>query len=457
MKQAHLLRPRLSALLFVLTLFSSHACSQSNFFEPLDVQVDSNDEQQLGLLGWLVEEVSYGLQDPGAGFARTEAGINKIETRLYLQFDKEIGNGWGFRLSGNFFHDEVYRLVDEPDYSRAEVSEHRNRYQIRDFYLEHETESDLYFKIGNQIIAWGQAEYLRVTDLINIENRYTLGQQDLEDLRLQVPALLSSYPLGDWQLQGVVTVRAGMHQLAPERDEFDPFIGLRQSGVRPEILDSDKEHEVFLRLARQSSAGDLQFIAGEFNDNMPTGIGVRPGILAPVMRFQQQRVRAAGLSANRVSGPWLAFAEAGLHKGRTLQPAIGTLAAISNSWESRDQWLGAIGLEYSGVENLLLSVEIDTIHTRQDTAGLMVDRNQTGYGARFLWTALNERLQILGVWNELPDATGQVTRLSASYDWSDAISLGALWVNYRSQTASIYSLYRHNDVLQLQLRFNFQY
>ena len=452
----HLLLP----LAAIATLFAQQGLPQSNFFEPLDVQVEASSEDRIGLLGWLVEEVSFGLQDPGAGFAREQSGVAKIETRLFLQYDTELADEWNFRISGNIYHDEVYRAYDSRNYSATEINVHRNRYQIRDFYLEHESDNGFYFKLGNQIIAWGQAEYLRVTDLVNTEDQFTFAQQDLEDLRLQVPAALASFPVGQWQWEGVITWDAGLNQLAPERDEFDPYIALRQAGIQPAILESAREHEIFVRASRQSSQGDLQFVAGEFNNNIPGGIGTtqtQDAIQAPVFLYQAARNRAVGVAGNRVLGSWIAFAEAGLHTNRALQPAPMTAAAMNNNWESRDQWLGVLGLEYSGFENLLLSVEIDSMHTRAHTTDLWTDANQTGFGARFYWTALNERLQVSGVWNELPDAVGQVARLSGNYDWSDSLSFGLLWVGYKSKPDSVFALYDQNDVLQLQLRYNFQY
>ena len=75
---------------------------------------------------------------------------------------------------------------------------------------------------------------------------------------------------------------------------------------------------------------------------------------------------------------------------------------------------------------------------------------------RAYWTALNERLQVLGVWNNLSDNEGEVARLSMEYNYSDNLDFGLLWVAYDSNNDSIFYEYRNNDVLQLQLRNNFQ-
>jgi hypothetical protein len=69
---------------------------------------------------------------------------------------------------------------------------------------------------------------------------------------------------------------------------------------------------------------------------------------------------------------------------------------------------------------------------------------------------LNERLQVLAVWNEFSGDEGSVSRVSVDYNWSDKLDLGLLWVDYSSERESLFYYYRNNDVLQLQLRYNFQ-
>ena len=69
---------------------------------------------------------------------------------------------------------------------------------------------------------------------------------------------------------------------------------------------------------------------------------------------------------------------------------------------------------------------------------------------------MNERLQILAVVNELAENQGRVARATVSYDWSDSVNLGLMWVDYSAPASSLVNQFRHNDVLQLQLRYGFQ-
>ena len=186
-----------------------------------------------------------GNRTPGAALQPQGRDLNKIETSLFAQLDSSLGQDFTFRISGKVYHDEVYRLNEGVDYTSDETNEFRNRFEVRDFYVEKQFDNGFYFKLGNQILAWGLAEYSRVTDLINTEDQYTFAQQDLEDIRLQVPAALLSYTAGDWTFDGVITHRANKNYTAPIGDEFDQFVALRSAGIRVERDGPEDEQEYF--------------------------------------------------------------------------------------------------------------------------------------------------------------------------------------------------------------------
>ena len=87
---------------------------------------------------------------------------------------------------------------------------------------------------------------------------------------------------------------------------------------------------------------------------------------------------------------------------------------------------------------------------------MYADKHQHSLGARLYWTALNEKLTLVAVRNELANEAGQVSRVSVDYKWSDNIELGMLWVDYGSDRDSIFYNFRNNDIVQIHLRYNFQ-
>lgn len=439
-------------------LHSSHLLAQDDFFDSLSVDVssDSGSDRGFTLLGWIDQKVGYGLESPGPLFSRSESELSRFETSLFAQLDLDIGEHSQFRVSARAYHDEVYRLQNDTTFSADEINEFRNRYEVRDLYLEREFDNGVYVKLGNQILAWGMTEYLRVTDLINIEDHYTFGQQDLEDLRLQVPALLTSVRAGGWNLDAVITYKAGYDNVAPTRDEFDQFVGFRTPNRLFLEADPKRDYEVFMRASSRHNNGDLQIVAGEFNDNALSVARTSTVGTSEQVVLSQNRMRALGVAANWVEGAWLVFGETGFHANKAMRPNDPGAFLAPGGWDRKDQVLGALGVEYSGFRNLLLTAELDSVYTQNNDAALYGDALQSSFGLRAYWTALNERLQIVAVINELAEQSGRIGRVSMEYDWSDNLSLGLLWVNYSAPENSYVNIFSHNDVLQLQVTYNFQ-
>lgn len=447
------------SLLAILTTMS--ATGQDGFFGNLDIDLDNtaadgDSLEGFSLLGWVEQKVAYGLEAPGPAFARQERELNRVETSAYLQLDRQLGDRGRFRLSGKAYHDEIYRLNDSTPFTFAEINEHRNRFEIRDFYVEQELDNGVYIKAGHQILAWGMSEYLRVTDLINVENQYQLGQQDLEDLRLQVPAVLASASAGGWNWDAVFTYHAGRDDIAPQRDEFDLFAPLYEAGGTISIRRPERDYEFFLRAATQYDSGDIQIVAGEFNDNALALERVTVIDDQPVATLFQNRMRALGVAANYVSGSWLLFGELGWHANRVARPTERSVAFTADGWVKKDQLLGVLGIEYSGLRNLLLAAELDGQRIRDNEPFGYGDGKLLSLGLRARWTAMNERLQVLAVINELAEDQGRVARVSMGYDWSDSFNLGLMWVGYSAPDNSLVNPFQHNDVLQLQIRYSFQ-
>lgn len=445
-----------AACLFAI---ASHSFAQDDFFSSVNIEIPrtANENRPYSLYGWITQKVGYGLESPGSPFSRKDSELSRVETSLFAQFDTAVTDSVNLRFSGKAYRDLVYSLNDNAKFSADETNKFRSRFEVKDLYLERQFANGVYLKIGNQIFAWGLSEYTRITDLINTEDQFTFGQQDLEDIRLQVPATLLSFNLNDWRLEGVFTYRAGRNDTAPAQDEFDQFLRLREAGFILTRQQPDNQYEAFLRASTHWSRGDIQFVAGEFNDNNLSVAQIDAiKTVNPELHFAQNRMRAMGVAGNWVNGSWVLFGELGIHKDRAVRPASDAFFQQTQGWQQKDQTLTAIGLEYNGFRNLVLTVELDNTHTNDHDEFMSDARDNTSFGTRAYWTALNERLELLAVWNVLIDADTQIGRLSLNYNWSDRLSLGLLWMNYGSDRRSQFYDFRNNDVVQMQLQYNFQ-
>ncbi|MEX0618097.1 MAG: DUF1302 family protein [Pseudohongiellaceae bacterium] len=430
-----------------------------DFFGTLDIDIDTatTEAGDVSVLGWITEKFAYGIEEPPPFFSRSEREPVKLETSLFAQLDWRLGENTGLRLSAKAWYDAIYQLNDDTPYTRAERNRFGDRAEIRDFYLERDFGNGFYTRVGNQIVSWGMSEYLRITDLVNTEDQFTFGQQDLEDIRLPVPALLTTLSRGEWVYDAVVTTHAGRNDTAPAGDEFDQFPYL--VGRQVERPAPENQLEYFLRASTHYSRGDIALVVADFNDNGLSGMGLSSqagsGTGNPVFTLKQERTQAAGISANRVDGPWLVFGEAGLHFNRPVLPATPELLQLA-PWTEKDQLLAALGIEYNGFRNLIITLEADSVYTRDHDETVQAQKQESSFGARLYWTSLNERLQTLAVWNRLGENRGYITRLSLDYEWSDTLGLGLMWVDYHGDRDSVLYNYRNNDMVQLQMRYSFQ-
>ena len=133
-------------------------------------------------------------------------------------------------------------------------------------------------------------------------------------------------------------------------------------------------------------------------------------------------------------------------------PSVDETFSLFNGWNEKDQLLGVLGVEYNGFYNTIISLEADSIQTRDYSDNLLVDKNQHSFGTRVYWTGWNDRLEFLSVFNKLADNQGYVTRVSMEYDWTDSLNFGLLWVDYSAEENSNYYNYRNNDMLQSPLQ-----
>lgn len=442
--------------------------AQDDFFDTIETDVATavgRKDNAVSMIAWLTEKIGYGLESPSPLFSRHDAELNRVETSLFAQVDGRVNESTSFRISGKAYYDAIYQLNDDTDYSKDERDKFETRFELKDFYIETPFENGFYLKVGNQLVVWGQSEYLRVTDLINSEDQYTFGQQDLEDIRLQLPAVLATIPWKSWSFDGVITYDAGRDNISPARDEFDQFVFQNQDGSSSsyqvpvlEREDSENESEIFFRASTHFENGDFELIAGEFNDNALSVTEVDGSQLFPThVVYSQNRMRAVGLSANWARGSWLFFGELGMHFDKAVRPVRDTLNNVVEPWDQKDQRLSVVGIEYNGFRNAIITLEANNTYTHEYDEFMLADENQSGFGARLYWTALNDRLEVLAVWNKLADNASNLGRLSVNYNWTDSFQLGLLWVDYHSENESPFYPYRNNDVMELQFRYSFQY
>ncbi|WP_111640799.1 DUF1302 family protein [Marinimicrobium alkaliphilum] len=400
--------------------------------------------------GWLNQRIGYGYRAPAAPVARDGADLTRVETEVYSQWDWRRGP-WRARLSGTLTQDWLpdmnsAGLWSGYDFTDEQSSQRRWRAEISDSYLSWES-GDWWLLGGYQTLAWGEAESLRVTDVLSRRDQRWPGQEELDDLRQPVPAVRATW---GGRLDLVLLPETPPDRLPAAGDEFDPYLAWRDADTP--TLHMRRRHDVgwALRWQTQRPGWDMQWLLAEVNsvDRYPH-VQRQEGD-ETVIELAPWRQQVAGLALQTTRGAWVLRTEQALHRKLPLMPEDPT-----GRWPEHDQWRAMVSAEYAGIRDLTLTLELSESYTRDHSAELAQDQWQTGASARVHYTLLNERLALTGQAVRLPGGEGEVLRLSADWTLSDRLSLGASLVDYSARAASdqLYP-YRHNDTLLLSVQWN---
>jgi hypothetical protein len=454
-------------LLFGLLYLATPVCFawQEDFFVDIeldasaDAEIDKNldaKSHNLSFDGWFKQVISYGIDDPNEAFSRNQSGLNKIESSFQLQTDWKISDGLTSRAELRLVHDAIYQFKNEYSVSIEERQRYEDRVEVKDLFFDFSLSENLYLRMGNQIVAWGQAESITVTDVVSRKDLRTYGQNDLEDTRLQVPAFKLSYYLDKMLIESVVTYRADSDELAPSMNEFDAYISLRHPDIN--ITKNQEKHpfEFFFRVKRNFSGGDWSFVLADANANDLSVERIITSGSQRVLEFGQKRFQMIGGSTSWVDGFWIWKAELAMHFKRSLAPNTENYFSTTDGWERCQQLRSMFGLEYVGWGDASIFFEVDSIQTKGNVNSLSVDKSQVGFSSRIFWQDLNTGWTLQADWSRLVGNNGDILRFSGDYKLNDSNSIGALLVAYESSDSNMFlENYKNNDAIQFHWRYGF--
>ena len=448
-------------LLFSVLVICSKSVADDMFFDDVDVDDNSIDlsasDKKFKAIGSITQRISYGLDAPGQPFSRDGSGMNQLKTVGFTQFDWKPTGDTVARLSVKASLEAIYKLEGEDNYNDNELDEHQERIELRDAFIETQLNDNWYIKVGNQIVAWGQAEDLRINDLINTQDQITIGQQNLEDIRLPVPAIQSTHIVGSWIYKAVATFRAGSDELASNFSEFDTLIRLRESDISIHFLSPKQKLEYFFRASTQIKNGDISFVASDVNSNSYyTHQTNRENAEVHSIDLYQDRFQAVGVDGAMTQGSWLYFGELGVHFDKQLFLRKNRLFHHADGWLETDQLLSAFGFGYSGGKNLSVASELNYTNVLNHRENASFDHSQFAYSIRANWTGMRDALALGVLWRQIANQNGRIFRLSCDYDWSDSVETGFLLVEYYGRENQALFDFRNSDAIQFYIKYSFQ-
>ena len=187
--------------------------SDEDFFE-ISIEPSTVDEERVpknfSMSGSFSQGVIYGIANPGGRFLREVKGVESLKSELFLQSQGRQSDNVKIKVSGVAQYEWGEWVNDAYSLGGSDIE-----LELRDLFVDIAQESGVWIRVGNQIIARSQIDTLKITDVVNPLDLSTPGLVDFKDLRIQVPAVLLSAPVGNTNVELIAIYDGGGNKNAP--------------------------------------------------------------------------------------------------------------------------------------------------------------------------------------------------------------------------------------------------
>jgi hypothetical protein len=230
--------------------------------------------------------------------------------------------------------------------------------ELRELYLDFEVGAAL-VRLGKQQVVWGQADGLRILDVVNPLSYREFILPDFEDRRIPLWMVNVELAVGDAMLQ-LLWIPDQTYDEFPESGGLFAFTSPRfrpplvgGSPVRVQPADKPdnwlQDSDVGVRLSAFTGGWDLtaNYL---FHHQDQAVLNVVPAADAVEVTPTYKRTHLVGMSASKAFGDFVFRSELGLSTDRYFVAGNST-----RGFEQSHEVLGVLGLDYSGFTDLFIS------------------------------------------------------------------------------------------------------
>lgn len=395
----------------------------------------------------------------------------KLEMRLEPELDADLPGGWSFTGITRLRADVYDRLepgaphpVEMSSISRPLLIGDRAELELREFFVTGEIGPAL-LTLGKQQVVWGQADGLKILDVVNPQDFREFILPDFEVSRIPLWTVNAEAPVGPVVVQLLWIPDPTYHEL-PESDAIFAFTSPRlvpppPPGVPVNLRDPDRPR----RLVSDSDAGvrisafrggwDLTLNYLYFYDDRPV-LRARPGLVGGlpglVVTPEYERSHLVGGSFSNAFGDLTVRGELGYQFERWLpsdSPRSGDGAV-------RVQDLSyVIGLDWFGFDETLLSFQLFQSWLTRQAPGLIRDRLDTNVTLLLQREFWNDRLAARGIWIHNVNQGDGLVRPQLQYEVNDDVRVWGGFDLFYGTGRGLFGQFDSADRLVLGLEFGF--
>ncbi|RLA06094.1 MAG: hypothetical protein DRQ51_10370 [Gammaproteobacteria bacterium] len=360
----------------------------------------------------------------------------KLSTNLNL--DYKFDNGFKIKSNLKVYQDFIYDIKDE-EYKITPLDYDRDT-DINELYLQGSFNSKTDFKIGRQIVVWGKSDNIRIADILNpLDNRIP-GVVDIEDLRLGRTMSKLDYFFDKWALSGIILHENRFSKNPQYGSDFMPAKNTEANEPDNNIKNSGFASS----LAGNFTGYDISFYYANFYMDKSY---IKKGIL------EYDKTNMIGTAYNKVLGSFLLKTEL----------AVFDNIKYNNTEEGKSRADVLIGLEYNGISDGSLSIEIANRHINNYDEKLdsMADRwtqeDELQTAIRFSQSYFNQTLDfsILASGYGSDGSDGGFVRSWLDYDINDSFITTFGFINYHGGDKPNFVMIEDNDRIFASLKYSF--
>jgi len=397
----------------------------------------------IGAVDLIERAEASALVEMEAGVQTRDARFQKAELIALPRFDLELAGNMSLTGIGRVRLDAFDRL--DPGQPRLPwvANGSRRRYlwdhadwELRELYLRAPL-GRAHLTLGKQQVVWGEADGLKVLDIVNPQSFREFILDDFEDSRIPLWTVNLEIPLGPGDLQLLWVPDPSFHELPAEDGVFGfrspRLLPPRILGTVPLLVGVDPPGNAF----RDSDLGArlTGFLGGfDFSFNYLYQYDDRPV-------FQGLLTTIDGVPTSSFT---LTYERTHLIAG-TLSNAFGNLTVRGEVVYRTDRFLSTtdvrqpdllhdtpelgyvLGLDWYGLSDTLVSFQLFQSWLLDDAPGLLRDRldtNLTLYAEHRLW---NDRLKLEALWIHSTNAQDGLVRPKVTYELRSGLDV---WVGF---------------------------
>lgn len=377
-------------------------------------------------------------------------GYSSLATELSLTLEVAPIDDWQVLINGQGRYDALYGLKGREDYTHEVLDAYEDEAEFGEAYVQGRLSEHLDIKLGRQIVVWGKADYLRVTDVINPLDLRVPGLTDIADLRLPVTLTRIDAYWCSFNLTGMAIHEVRFNKNPPFGSDFYPS----SSPAPPEAIPASRPENTQFAFSLNGlfSGWDLALYWADVY-SADTYLE-QTALNSDHMAFTQHaRIKMTGAAVSIASGNWLLKSEAAWIDGLKFTNSPG------RTYKRLDI---LFGLEYAGLAETQLSLEVadqhlfehhDDLRHEPDTRDEDQLQWTVGFSRDFLNDTFNLALVICAY--GLKGEGGAWQRFSGTYDLTDAAEISVGVLLYQSGDLFVFNDVAKNDRLFVSYKYRF--